>query len=1237
MSHAPKTFATMDGNEACAYVAYAFTEVAAIYPITPSSPMAGKTDAWSAKGKLNIFGQTVSLVEMQSEAGAIGAIHGALEAGALATSFTSSQGLMLMIPVLHRISGERLPGVLHVASRTVGTHALSIFGDHSDVMNCRQTGFAMLSTASAQEIMDLAPVAHLAAIEGRIPFLHFFDGFRTSHELSKVETIPYDALASLLPRDALAAFKRGALNPEHPRLHATVQNGDVYFQVREANNPFYDALPGIVQAYMDRIGELTGRRYRLFDYYGAPDATEVVVAMGSAAGTIRETVDHLLAQGRKVGFVQVHLFRPFSAKHFLAALPPTTRRIAVLDRCKEMGSAGEPLFQDVCTVLAANGGSAGGAGAEPPSVVGGRYGLSSKDVDPAQILAVFDNLAAPSPKANFTIGIVDDVTHLSLPVAGPLYPDDANLVACKFWGLGSDGTVGANKNTVEIINAHTPKYAQAYFEYDAKKSFGVTKSHLRFGDRPIRGSYYVKAADFIGCHNETYIAKYDIAGELKDGGTLLLNCSWTPEETPSRLPARVRRQLAAKKARLYVIDAVKIAESLGLGSHINTVLQAAFFALSGVIPADEAAGYMKDAARKTYFAKGEDVVARNVAAIDAGLTAARPVPVDPAWAAESAGGAGGPPRPLGAPAVVTGILDPINAQKGDDLPVSAFKGYEDGTIELGLTAWEQRGIATHVPVWDPAKCIQCNHCSLVCPHAVIRPFLLDADEAARAPEGFRTLPANGAKDLRYALQVSALDCTGCGVCANSCLAKDKALAMHSVHEEGAMPPPGHWEFALTLADKSARFAPTTNKAVQFRQPLVEFSAACAGCGETPYAKLLTQLFGDRVYWANATGCSQAWGSPMPGIPYTVNKRGFGPAWTNSLFENNAEFALGMALSVKQQRALARQRAEALLAALTGGSASSGGSGAEPVVVAASSGGSGAEPVVVAASSGGSGAEPLSVVVAALRAWLAAFDDFDASRAAADALVPALRAYLAGGSGAEPPSLPARLAHALLDAADQLAKKTFWMFGGDGWAYDIGFGGLDHVLASGENLNVLVVDTEVYSNTGGQSSKATPIGAVAQFANAGKRTQKKDLGRIFMSYGNVYVAQVAMGADPAQLLKALREAESYDGPSLVIAYAPCQAHGIRRGMSGTQQEMKDAVAAGYWPLYRFDPRKPDAPFTLDSKAPTMAYEDFLKGETRFLALTRTFPDHAKTLFAAGAEHAKARYDSLVRLQQGQATP
>ncbi len=1183
-------YVTMDGNEACASVAYNFTEVAAIYPITPSSPMAGLTDAWSAKGRKNLLGQPVSLVEMQSEAGAVAAIHGAPEAGALATSFTSSQGLMLMIPVLHRISGERLPGVLHVASRTGGTHALSIFGDHSDVMNCRQTGFAMLSTGSVQEILDLAPIAHCAAIESRIPFLHFFDGFRTSHEISKAEALDPETLAALLPRDALAAFKASALNPDHPRLHATVQNGDVYFQVREANNPFYDSLPAVVQRYMDRVGELTGRIYRLFDYYGAPDAERVIVAMGSVSGTVRETVDYLVSKGEKVGFVQVRLFRPFSAEAFLAALPPTVRRVAVLDRCKEMGSAGEPLFQDVCTVLVTR--LAGNA----PLVVGGRYGLSSKDVDPAQIKAVFDHLSTSSPRSNFTIGITDDVTRLSLPAGDPLYPDDTSLISCKFWGLGSDGTVGANKNTVKIINSHTPKYAQAYFEYDAKKSFGVTKSHLRFGDRPIRSSYYVKFADFIGCHNESYISRYDIAEELKLGGTLLLNCSWAPADVPARLPAKVRRTLAEKKARLYVIDAVKIAESLGLGSHINTVLQAAFFKLANVIPADEAAGYMKDAARKTYEKKGEDVVARNVAAIDAGLEGLAEVPVDPSWAAlPSAPAASDGPA---VPDVVSRLLQPINAQHGDDLPVSAFKGYEDGTIETGLTAFEKRAIATHIPVWNPAACLQCNQCSLVCPHAVVRPFLLTPEEAASAPAGFETLPAKGISggDYRYTLQISGEDCTGCGVCAASCLAKEKALTMVSVHDlpENKRPVAGRasaaWTYALSLSDKSGAVPATSVKGSQFRQPLVEFSAACAGCGETPYAKLLTQLFGDRVYWANATRCSQAWGSPMPGIPYTTDKAGRGPAWTNSLFENNAEFALGMALSVKQQRALAKARAADLSAKLDGDGA--------------------------------------AALKAALGAWLAAFDDFEGSRAAGDALAAALRAAAPG----LPPAL-ASDAGALLAQADQFARKTFWMFGGDGWAYDIGFGGLDHVLASGENVNVLVVDTEVYSNTGGQSSKATPIGAVAQFADSGKKTPKKDLGRIFMSYGDIYVAHVAMGANPAQLVKALLEAESYEGPSIVIAYTPCQAHGIRRGMSGVQQEMKDAVAAGYWPLYRFDPRR-EEPFQLDSKAPTMAYQDFLKGENRFLALTRTFPENAERFFAAGAARAAARYETLKRLEESQ---
>ncbi len=1161
-------FATMDGNEACAYVAYAFTEIAAIYPITPSSPMAGKTDAWSAKGKKNLFGQEVTLVEMESEAGAAAAIHGSLEAGALSTSFTSSQGLMLMIPVMHRISGERLPGVLHVASRTVGTHALSIFGDHSDVMNCRQTGFALLSSANSQEIMDLAPVAHLAALAGRIPFLHFFDGFRTSHEMSKVETIPYEVFDALLDREKLAEFRAQALNPEHPKLRATVQNGDVYFQVREANNRFYDALPGIVQEYMDKLGAVTGRRYHLFDYYGAADATRVIVAMGSVSGAVRETVDYLNARGEKTGFLQVHLFRPFSAEAFLDALPASVEKIAVLDRCKEMGSAGEPLYQDVATVVARR--------EAKVTVVGGRYGLSSKDVDPAQIAAVFDNLAQNAPRNNFTIGIDDDVTHLSLACGDALYPDDEHQICCKFWGLGSDGTVGANKSTVEIINAHTSKFAQAYFEYDAKKSFGVTKSHLRFGDAPIRSSYYVKRADFIGCHNETYIRQYDVADELKENGTLLLNTGWNEAELAAHLPARVKRILASRHAKLYTIDAVSIADKLGLGSHYNLVLQSAFFRLANVIPFEDARQFMKELAKRTYFAKGDEVVQKNFAAIDAGADALVEVKVPAEWAdfADDAPGAD-PARP----AVVRNLADPINRQKGDDLPVSAFQGYEDGVVEMGLTAWEKRGIAVRVPVWEAAKCLQCNRCALVCPHAVIRPYLLNDAEKNAAPKGFQTLGVRGKENLHFALVASLADCTGCGACASNCPAPEKALTMTPYRETGDQRE--LWDYAQTLSAKGDVFDPWSVKGSQFRTPLLEFSAACAGCGETPYAKLLTQLFGDRVYWANATGCSQAWGSPMPGIPYTVNAAGRGPAWSNSLFENNAEFSLGMALSVKQQRNAQKMRLEKLLQA-----------------------------------------ELPAEVKAAVEKMIASFDDFDASRLAADALVSVLEKSPAT------PEICGILAH-----RDMLARKSFWMFGGDGWAYDIGFGGLDHVIASGENVNVFIVDTEVYSNTGGQSSKATPIGAVAQFASAGKKSPKKDLGSIFMTYGNVYVAQVAMGADPNQLMKAIREAESYEGPAVIIAYTPCLSHGIKCGMGCTQQEMKRAVEAGYWMLYRYDPRK-EKPLTIDSAAPKNAYGDFLAGETRYAALMRTFPDHAKTYFAQGSDLAAKRYAHYKKLEENQ---
>ncbi len=1158
-----KTYVTMDGNEAAAYVAYAFTEVAAIYPITPSSPMAGKTDVWSANGKKNIFGQQVRLVEMQAESGAIAAVHGAALTGALATSYTSSQGLMLMIPTMHRISGERHPAVLHVAARTVGTHALSIFGDHSDIYNCRQTGWGMLATSSVQEVMDLAGVAHLSAIKGRVPFMHFFDGFRTSHEIAKVEQISYDDLSSLLDREALDKVRAHALNPEHPMVRATVQNSDIYFQVREANNKDYDALPDIVEDYMAKISKITGRQYHAFNYYGAPDAERVIVAMGSVSTCVQEVVDYLNARGEKVGFIQVHLFRPFDIRRFTDAIPASCKSIAVLDRTKEMGSAGEPLYQDVCTAL---------RGRSDLTVVGGRYGLSSKDTTPAQIAAVYENLKLAAPKNSFTIGIVDDVTHLSLPEGAPLYFNDGGVTSCKFWGLGGDGTVGANHDTVSIINTHTKKFAQAYFEYDAKKSFGVTKSHLRFGDVPIRSSYFVKQADFLACHNPTYIKMYDIAEEVKPGGTLLIACPWTQENIEEHIPAKERRVIAKNNIKLYVIDAIKIAEGLGLGRHTNMVLQSAFFNLMPVIPVEEAIGYMKDACTKRFFAKGEEVVNKNLAAIDAGKDGLVEIKVPASWA----DAADEPVAARNVPEVVTKLLDPINAQKGDDLPVSAFAGYEDGVMDMGLTAYEKRGIASFVPVWDPEKCLQCNKCSYVCPHAVIRPFLLNEEEADAAPGGIKLTLAKGkqAEGLKYSLQVSVLDCTGCGSCVNVCPAKEKAITM--VPAENVDDGLEIWNYALNTSDKGDIFDPYTVKGSQFRTPLLEFSAACAGCGETPYAKLLTQLYGDRVYWANATGCSQAWGSAMPGIPYTVNKCGQGVAWANSLFENNAEFSLGMLLSVNQQREGQKAR--------------------------------------VLAYREKCGADAAS----AIDEWLETYDDFEASKEASVKLIAALR--LAGDKDAAE----------ILKYKDQLAKKTFWMYGGDGWAYDIGFGGLDHVVASGEDINVLIVDTEIYSNTGGQSSKATQIGAVAQFAASGKKRPKKDIGAMLMTYGNVYVASVAMGADNAQLLKAIKEAQAYKGPSIIIAYAPCQSHGLKCGMAKVQDEMKRAVDAGYWSLYRYNPTLAEEgknPFILDSKEPTLDYEEFLDGEVRFSSLRRTFPDNADALFKEGAKLAADKYEQL----------
>ncbi|WP_407929516.1 pyruvate:ferredoxin (flavodoxin) oxidoreductase [Heliomicrobium undosum] len=1161
---------TMDGNKAAAYVSYAFTECAAIYPITPSSNMAEYVDEWSAQGKKNIFGQTVTVAELQSEGGAAGAVHGALSAGSLTTTYTASQGLLLMIPNMYKISGELLPGVMHVSARAVAGHALSIFGDHSDVMACRQTGWAMLASGGVQEVMDIAGVAHLAAIKSRVPFLHFFDGFRTSHEMQKIETIDYADFAKLVDYEAIRAFRKRGLNPEHPIVRGTAQNPDIFFQAKEACNPYYEGVADIVAEYMQEISKLTGRDYLPFNYYGAPDADRVIVAMGSACETIEETIDYLLARGEKVGLIKVRLYKPFSAKYFFNVLPATVKKIAVLDRCKEPGSLGEPLFEDVRTLF---------YDADcKPVIVGGRYGLGSKEVLPADIKAVFDNLKADEPKNGFTIGIVDDVTFLSLPTGEFIDASPEGNIQCKFWGLGSDGTVGANKQAVEIIGDHTNMYAQAYFAYDSKKSGGVTVSHLRFGNKPIKSPYLIHNADFISCSNQSYVYNYDLLAGLKTGGVFLLNTIWSPEELDEKLPARIKRTIAEKKIRFYIIDAVHIAKKLGLGNRTNMVMQSAFFKLANVIPIEEAVQYLKDGIKKAYGKKGEAIVAMNAAAVDQGIEALVPIDVPAAWA-EAADEAA---ATKDVPAFIEKILSPMNALQGDKLPVSAFADAADGSFPVGTSQYEKRGVAAFVPEWIKENCIQCNQCSFVCPHAAIRPFLLDAEEQAKAPAAFETIKAIGGKQfegLTYRLQVTPLDCQGCGVCVNTCPAKQKALAMKELDSQVLVQQP-NWDFATTLAIKDNLFKLDSIKGSQFAQPLLEFSGACAGCGETPYVKLITQLFGDRMIVANATGCSSIWGGSAPSMPYCTNKEGKGPAWANSLFEDNAEFGYGIHLGVSKIRA---KLADLVREALT--------------------------------------LDIDAALKAAFNEWLVGMDDAEASKQATAKILPLLE-------GQSNPLLAE-----IADRKDYLIKKSQWIFGGDGWAYDIGFGGLDHVLASGEDVNVFVMDTEVYSNTGGQSSKATPLAAIAKFAAAGKRMKKKDLGMMAMSYGYVYVAQIAMGADMNQTIKAIKEAEAYKGPSLIIAYASCINHGLKSGMANSQIEMARAVKSGYWHLYRFNPELKEEgknPFLLESKEPSESFRDFIMSEVRFNALVRSYPEQADLLFGKMEQDAKERYEMYKRL-------
>lgn len=1173
---------TMDGNSAVAHVSYAFTDVAAIYPITPSSVMADLTDKFSAQGAKNLFGRQVQVTEMQSEGGASGAVHGSLAAGALTTTYTASQGLLLMIPNMYKMAGELLPGVIHVSARALTSHALSIFGDHSDIYACRQTGYAMLCSNNPQECMDLAAVAHLAAIEGRVPFLHFFDGFRTSHEIQKIEEWDYADLADMLNWDAVEAFRRRALNPEHPVTRGTAQNDDIFFQAREACNKYYDAVPEVVVKYMDKVNAKIGTDYKPFNYYGAEDAEHVIVAMGSVCDCTEEVVDYLNAAGEKVGLLKVHLYRPFVADYMLRELPKTVKTISVLDRTKEPGSIGEPLYLDVLAAI--NGSDFAGV-----KVYTGRYGLGSKDTTPGDIIAVYRNAESETPKRRFTIGIVDDVTNLSLPIVENPDTTPKGTHSCKFWGLGADGTVGANKNSIKIIGDNTDMYAQGYFAYDSKKSGGLTVSHLRFGKTPIKSTYYISKADFVACHNPSYVDKYDIVDDLKEGGSFLLNCPWDTEELSERLPGKMKKILAERHINFYTIDGIKIGKEIGLGGRINTVLQSAFFKIADIIPADKAKELMKAAAKKSYMKKGQAIVDMNYAAIDRGMEDLKKVEIPADWAnavdnsvADKAEGNGALVE------YVNEILKPVNAYKGNKLPVSTFMDHVDGTAPNGSAAYEKRGIAVDVPEWNPENCIQCNRCAIVCPHAVIRPVAMTADELAKAPENTKSLPMMGLKDLNFVMTVSTLDCTGCGACAQVCPGKKgaKALTMQPIDSQRSKQ--AVFDYALTLEDKPEvheKFKFTTVKGSQFKQPLLEFSGACAGCGETPYAKLVTQLFGDRMFIANATGCSSIWGASAPATPYTKNKKGYGPAWQNSLFEDNAEFGLGMALGQKAIRNRLIEYVE----------------GIQKDTDSAD-------------------------LKTACRNYLDTVTDSTSSRPATDALIAELE------KNTEDAKVGELVKKTLVDK-DELAKKSMWIFGGDGWAYDIGFGGLDHVIASGENVNILVFDTEVYSNTGGQASKATPVGSVAQFAAAGKAVKKKDLAAIAMSYGYVYVAQCAMGADNNQVLKAMVEAESYNGPSLVICYAPCINHGIKGGMGIAQLEEKKAVEAGYWNIFRYDPRLADEgknPFMLDGKAPSASYRDFIMGEVRYNSLTRSFPERAEKLFEKAEKVAADKYAHLEKL-------